>query len=73
MSFYAMSHRRTAPVRKDRFEYLQIYSLCFVLCLLPVAIRRLARLGAGRPEDNSIFGETRRLAANCAAMSFAGL
>lgn len=74
MSFYTISHRRTGPAWKDRFEYMQIFSICFVLCLLPVTIRRLFRLGTERPgQDSSIFGETRRLAANCAATSFAGL
>ena len=74
MSHSATSYRRVAPGRKDRFEYLQIYSICFALCLLPVAIRRLVRPPSGKAgEYNSIFKETRRLAANYAAMSFAGL
>ena len=74
MSFYAISHRRAAPDWKDRFEYLAIYSICFALSLVPVTIRRLFRLGTEKPgQDSSIFGETRRLAANCAATSFAGL
>lgn len=74
MSFYAISHRRASPDRKDRLEYLLIYSICFALSLVPVTIRRLVRLGATKPgHESSIFSETRRLAANCAAMSFAGL
>jgi hypothetical protein len=70
MSLYEGTTRSAASGSKAGFEYLLVYSACFIAYLIPVAMRRLN----GRTKHrNSVFGETGALAANCAASSFVGL
>lgn len=69
---YGGIHRDALPRPKANFEYLLIYSTCFALYLVPVALRRLVRTGSGE-RRNSVFGEVSEVAANCAAMQFGGL
>jgi hypothetical protein len=74
MSLYEGNHRNAASGSKASFEYLLVYSACFISYLAPVAIRRIgARLVRGTQPRNSVFGETSALAANYAASSFVGL
>ena len=74
MSLYEGTHRNAASGSKAGFEYFLVYSACFILYLIPVAIRRLSARMDGRAQyRNSVFGETSALAANCASSSFAGL
>jgi hypothetical protein len=74
MSLYEGIHRSAGTDAKARYEYLLIYSACFALFLVPIAIRRVKSRARGRADhSSSVIGETSALAANCAASSFAGL
>ena len=74
MSLYEATHRNAASGSKAGFDYLLVYAACFIVYLIPVALRRIsARMSGGTQHRNSIFGETSALAANCASSSFAGL
>jgi len=74
MSLNEGMHFNAASGSKAGFEYLLVYSACFIDYLIPIAIRCLnARIGGRTQHRSSVLGETSALAANCASSSFAGL
>ncbi len=74
MSLYEGIHRNTDPGAKAGFEYLLVYSICFALYLIPVALRHIGGKRQGtRVPRRSIVGETSTRAANCAATSLMGI
>lgn len=70
MSLYGHVDRDAASKPRERFEFLLVYSICWVVLLIPTAMRRLLITGGG---VRSIIDETRSMAANCAASSFMGM
>lgn len=73
MSLYERVDRYAAPKSKDNLEYLAVYTACFCVLLLPLALRRLNPWSARRTAGLSIFSETSAVAANWATSSFVGL
>jgi hypothetical protein len=74
MSLYEGIHRNTDPGAKASFEYLLVYSICFALYLIPVALRHIRGKRRGAlTQPASIVGETSTRAANCAATSLMGI
>jgi hypothetical protein len=74
MSLYEGIHRSVAPGTRAGLEYLLVYSACFAVYVVPVVVRHLnARARRSASVQMSVMAETSRLAANCAASSFAGL
>jgi hypothetical protein len=59
---------------RERIEYFLVYAVCFVVMLIPASLRRLLpRPDNAAASPQSIFGETRAIAANCAATAFMGM
>lgn len=73
MSLYERMDRYATPRSKDNLEYLAVYTVCFCVLLLPVALRRLKPRSLRKTTDLSILGETSAMAANCATSSFMGM
>lgn len=73
MSLYERIDRYATPRSKDNLEYVAVYTVCFCMHLLPVAVRRLNPWSARRGGEPSIFSETKSLAASCASSSFMGM
>ena len=70
MSLYERIDRDATSRPKETFEFLLVYAVCFIVMLIPAAVRRLS----SRAETaRSILDETRTMAANCAASSFMGM
>lgn len=72
MSLYERTDRYVSSRSKDNLEYIAVYSVCFCVFLLPVALRRLKSASPRRATKPSIFNETSTIAANCATSSFMG-
>jgi hypothetical protein len=73
MSLYERIDSEMPAKPKETFEFFLVYGVCFVAMLLPVAIRRLGRPIDGTSSGQSILGEARTMASNCAALSFMGM
>ena len=74
MSLHEGIDRNAVPGSKSGFDYLLVYSVCFMSYLIPVALRRVgARMSGETLHRHSVLGETSARAANCAASSFMGL
>ncbi len=74
MSLSESIHRNTGVSAKAGFEYLLVYSVCFALYLVPVAIRHLNGRSLRAPgRRNSIISDTSVRAANGAATSLMGI
>ena len=74
MSLYDRIDRDATSRLRERLEFVLVYAVCFVVMLIPTAIRRLRMRGGDQAAPlRSIFGETRGMAANCAAASFMGM
>jgi hypothetical protein len=74
MSVYESTNRNAASGSKTSFEYILVYSVCFIGYFIPVVIRRFnARMGGAVQHRTSVFGETSSLAATCASSSYVGL
>jgi hypothetical protein len=74
MSLYERVDRDETSKPRERVEFLLVYTVCFAVMLIPAAIRRLAASASGEAASlQSIFGETRAMAANCAAAAFMGM
>jgi hypothetical protein len=75
MSLYERVDRDASSKPREAFEFLLVYVVCFVAMLLPAAIRRFSCWidGDKTESERSIFGETKTMAANCAASSFMGM
>jgi hypothetical protein len=73
MSLYERIDSEIPSKPKETFEFFLVYGVCFVAMLLPVAIRRLGRSTDKAAPGQSILGEARTMASNCAASSFMGM
>lgn len=74
MSLYERIDRDETSKPRERIEFLLVYSVCFAVMLIPAAIRRFGGRASGEAASlQSIFGETRAMAANCATAAFMGM
>ena len=70
MSLYGQIDHDATSKPRERLEFIVIYSICWIVLLVPIAIRRLFMT---RSRGQSIVDETRSMAANCATSSFMGM
>ena len=73
MSLYERIDRHATPKSRDNLEYVAVYTACFSVLLLPVALRRINPWSRRKASGLSIIGETGAMAANCATTSFMGI
>ena len=73
MSLYERVDRYTTPKSRDNLEYFAVYTACFSVLLLPIALRRLNPWSRRKASALSIIGEASAIAAHYATSSFMGI
>jgi hypothetical protein len=75
MSLYGRIDRDVSSRPKETFEFLLVFTVCFVAMLFPAAIRWFSHRinGDETAARRSILGEAKAMAMNCAASAFMGM